>query len=303
VFTATAIMQLQERGKLSIDDSICKYLEPCPRNWRPVTIRHLLSHTSGLPGLGKYLAPGKVHSNLQRTKVSAVEILEQQRGKPLDFAAGTHYSYSNFGFFVAGLIIEKVTGKSYEGALREQIFRPLGMNDTGLDHPEIILPKRAYYYEDAHTEEWYTNPPPPDVRESLVNAEFYDMPSWMFSAGALYSTVGDMQKFGAALEANRLLQRPTLETMWTQISPVPYHVPGGFKDDGSFSTTPLEYALGWETHTVAGRRCFSHVGAGISAGTNFMYFPDERVIIVILANTPPLASVVLGLPSVIFGDR
>jgi D-alanyl-D-alanine carboxypeptidase len=300
IFTATAIMQLHEQGKLDIEDSICKYFDRCPQSWQTIKIQYLLSHTSGLPEMAEPLLHGKLHSNLTRTKVSAAEVVEQQRNKPLYFDPGTHYGYTNFGFFVAGLIIERVTGKSYDEALHELIFRPAQMKDTGLDRPEVILLKRASYYANAHAEEWLLNEPPPDAKESLANAEFYDMPSWMFAAGALYSTVEDLLKFDRALSSGKLMQQKTLDRMRTPLSGIPYYVPGPSEQYASLQGKSPDYALGWETRHVAGRQCFGHFGAGGSTTTRFSHFPDARVTVVVLTNSLAMGAAVDRLPDVVF---
>lgn len=289
ILTAMAIMQLQERGKLNIDDSIAKYLDRCPAEWRAITIRHLLTHRSGLPD---FSAQGQAlldkHSGAHRLYVSPDERFEQERNKPLKFTPGAKFSYNNFGFFVAGLIIEKVTGKPYEDALREQIFQPAGMLNTGLDRPETILVKRASYY--------YRPPSPTGASVGQVvsaktlppleNADFTDVPSMYFSAGALYSTVLDLLKFDESLYSVALVSQKTLHEMWA---------PSYVNDDGS------AYGIGWEIDRFAGHRCFWHMGAGGSANTVFMHFPDDHVLIVVLANSLAMGSVFHQLPLIVFG--
>jgi CubicO group peptidase (beta-lactamase class C family) len=138
-FTATAIMQLRERGLLSLQDSICKYLQPCVEAWKPVTLHHLLSHTSGIAGYREMPDP--------KTRTippwTAHQIAAQFQNAPLDFAPGARWQYSDWSYCLLGLVIENVTGKSYAQVLREQIFEPLGMHDTGYDRAQTILEQRA----------------------------------------------------------------------------------------------------------------------------------------------------------------
>lgn len=299
IFTATAIMKLQEQGKLQLGDSICNYISRCAQAWHPVTIRQLLTHTSGLPDIDDGY-PNPSSASRHRLRLSAAEMIERQRVKPMDFAPGSHFAYNNFGFYAAGLVIEKATGNSYEEALKDLIFVPAGMSDTGVDHAEVVLPKRAYYYADAHMDAWFVDGPPPGAKESLVNAQPYDMPSWMFAAGALYSTTEDLLRFDRALSSGAILQQKTLDQMWTTMAPVPYYFADAASDVPSLKGKVPEYGLGWETHRVAGRRCFSHIGAGVATNTWFLHFPDEHVTLVVLANSAALSVVREGLPAVVF---
>ena len=120
-FTATLVLTLQEQKKLSVQDPICTYVTPCPESWKPVTIHHLLTHTSGIPsytGLPDYAKT----MMMPRTIEQMVAVF---RDLPLEFAPGEKFKYNNSGYFLLGVIIEKVTGKKYEDALRDEIFTPL----------------------------------------------------------------------------------------------------------------------------------------------------------------------------------
>ena len=141
-FTATAIMQLREKGLVSLQDSICRFLQPCVAPWKPVTLHHLLSHTSGIAGYGAMPDP-KTHTIPPWT---ASQIAAQFRDAPLEFEPGTQWKYSDWGYCLLGLVIERVTGKPYAQVLREQIFEPLGMHDTGYDQPDTTLQRSATGY-------------------------------------------------------------------------------------------------------------------------------------------------------------
>jgi CubicO group peptidase (beta-lactamase class C family) len=168
-FTATLIMQLTEAKLVDLQDSICKYLDPCVDAWRPVTLSHLLSHTSGIAGYGDKPDP----KSRSLPPWTAAQIAVSFHDKPLEFTPGTKWKYSDWGYVLLGMVIEKVTAKPYATVLQERIFGPLGMRDSGYDLSENILLRRAagYRLED----------------KKLVNAAYIDMRG-PFSGGALRST-------------------------------------------------------------------------------------------------------------------
>src|SRR5262249_49779389 len=129
-FTSMSIMMLEERGKLSVQDPICKYVSPCPDAWAPVTIHHLLTHTSGIPS---YTSMPSYMEGMT-LPVSHEQMVARFRDKPLEFAPGSKFVYDNSGYYLLGMIIEKVSGISYEQFLQENIFSVVGMKDTGYDH-------------------------------------------------------------------------------------------------------------------------------------------------------------------------
>ena len=130
-FTSAAILMLAERGKLALDDPVCRYVSPCPAAWGPATIRHLLSHTSGIPDFTRLeaLRGGELREQTPAELASAVA------GHPLAFAPGTGWDYSNSGYLLLGMVIEKVSGRAYEDFLRDEIFVPAGMTATARDRP------------------------------------------------------------------------------------------------------------------------------------------------------------------------
>jgi CubicO group peptidase (beta-lactamase class C family) len=164
-FTAMAIMQLQEAGRLNVTDSICNYLPDCPPTWEEITIHHLLTHTSGLPD---QFASDREYAMTRATPTVQGELLANLQSKPMRTAPGSTYYYKNANYIILGYIIEAVTGRSYEEVLQAQIFDPLGMTDSGYSHDTEGL---AVGYVNQFRE-----------------ADFIDM-SHNFAAGALYSTV------------------------------------------------------------------------------------------------------------------
>ncbi len=172
-FTAAAILLLQERGKLTLDDPISTYVADVPREWEKITIFNLLTHTSGIPNFTNL----PEYSTLKLADTPVAKTIVTVRDKPLDFFPGEKMIYSNSGYLVLGHIIERVSGVSYEKFVADNIFTPLGMKDSGYDSNTAIIPRRAAGYM-----------PSPD---GPVNAGFVHM-SIPHAAGALYSTTEDL---------------------------------------------------------------------------------------------------------------
>jgi CubicO group peptidase (beta-lactamase class C family) len=195
-FTAAAILKLQEQGKLSVQDTVCKYVENCPAAWQPITIHHLLTHTSGIPNITSF-------PEFRKTKffpTTPLEAIAMFKDKPLEFTPGDSFNYSNSGYLLLGYVVERASGKAYADFLRENIFQPLGMKDTGLDVNSAIIKHRAA---------GYTLGP-----NGILNAEYIDM-TIPFAAGAMYSTVEDLYLWDRALYTEKLISKKSLEAMNT----------------------------------------------------------------------------------------
>lgn len=251
-FTATAIMMLVEEGKIHLDDKITNLLPDLPAAWDAVTVRHLLNHTSGI----------KSYTNIRdfdktvRKDYTQRELLALVTKEPMEFAPGEKWNYNNTGFVLLGMLIEKVTGKSYGEFLEERIFKPLGMTKTRVNDLQVIIPNRAHGYS------W--------GREGLRNGE-YVSPTQPFSAGALASTVSDMAKWDAALYSDKLVKTSTLDQMWTA-TPL---TKGGMAG----------YGFGWEVGMMNGHRQISHGGGIPGFSTYISRFVDDKLTIIVLANS------------------
>ncbi|HVF91592.1 MAG TPA: serine hydrolase [Blastocatellia bacterium] len=244
-FTATAIMMLQERGKLSTQDPLCKYVEDCPEAWRGVTIRHLLTHTSGIPSYTNF--PDFVKTMALPAKLE--ELIGRFKNRPLEFQPGEKFSYNNSGYILLGLVIEKVSGQEYESFLRQNIFEPLKMASTGYDHTSEVLKDRASGYLLSG--------------DRIDNAPYLDM-SLPYAAGALYSTVEDLYLWDQALYSEKLLSKKSFAEMFTP-----------FKNN---------YAYGWGVNDQYGLRRISH-GGGINGFSTFIArYPEEKATIIVLSN-------------------
>jgi CubicO group peptidase (beta-lactamase class C family) len=197
-FTATAILQLQEAGKLSIDDPISKYYADAPPAWSKVTLRHLLTHTSGIP---TYTALPGFFDKEARQPHTPEELIKLTRDKPLEFEPGSKFAYDNSGYILLGYVVEKVSGQRYADYVQQHIFTPLGMTGSGYDDSGRLIPGRAAGYDRG-----------PDGK--LHNAAFLDM-SVPYAAGSLYSTVDDMLLWDQAIYAAKLLKPDSLKAMAT----------------------------------------------------------------------------------------
>lgn len=244
-FTAASILLLQERGKLRTSDSVCKYVSDCPKAWEAVTIQHLLTHTSGIPsytGLPDF-------RKLSVYPATPTELMARFRDKQLEFTPGKEFSYNNSGYVLLGHIVEKVSGESYAEFLRENIFRPLGMNDTGYDENDAVIENRA----DGYT------PTPRGIRR----APYIDM-TVPFAAGGLYSTAEDMYLWAKALAAGKLLSKESLDAM---------HTP--FKNG---------YGYGVFIAEQYGLKNITHGGGIEGASTLLSRFPNEGAVVIVLSN-------------------
>jgi CubicO group peptidase (beta-lactamase class C family) len=244
-FTAASILLLEERGKLSVGDPVKKYLPDAPAAWDKITIFNLLTHTSGIPNFTSF----PEYEKFQLAPNTAAELVARFRDKPLDFAPGEKWSYSNSGFVLLGYLIEKITGDTYEKFVRDNIFTPLGMKESGYDSNTAMIPHRASGYTTVHG--------------TIENAGYVHM-SVPHAAGALYSTTEDLLKWELGLFGGKVLKPASLEKMTTP-----------FKND---------YAFGVGVASTGGHKVISHGGGIQGFNTQLAYYPDDKLTIVVLAN-------------------
>jgi CubicO group peptidase (beta-lactamase class C family) len=265
-FTAASILLLEERGKLKTDDPVKKYMPDAPAAWDKIAIYNLLTHTSGIPsftGFPDYRAT-------EAAPTTPEKLVARFRDKPLDFQPGEKWNYSNSGYVLLGYLIEKISGQSYKDFVQENIFKPLGMNDSGYDSNSAIILHRAYGYS-----------PGPD---GPVNAGYIDM-SIPFSAGSLYSTTHDLLRWEEGLFGGKLLSATSLKKMTTP-----------FKQD---------YACGLGVRTVNGHTVIDHGGGIEGFNTELAYYPDDKLIIAVLGNLNGDApgEIATQLAAVIHGEK
>ncbi len=263
-FTAAAILLLERQGRLSVQDSVCKFMENCPQAWQPVTIHHLLSHTSGIPNFTSF--PDYLEKMAMPCPPECT--IERLREKPLDFPTGEKWSYSNSGYILLGYIIEKVAGEPYDKFLRENILEPLALEDTGYDHSVEILPQRARGYSRQS--------------DTLRNARYLDM-TIPHAAGAMYSTVEDLYRWDQALYTDMLLPAAVREAMFTPVK--------------------NNYAYGWGVRRQLERTMIGH-GGGINGFSAFIArYPDDRATVIVLSNVEQANAgrVARDLAAILFG--
>jgi len=247
-FTATLVMMLVEQGRVALDDSVVKYFPEAPEPWRAVTIRRLLTHTSGMTD---YPADFDF-----RRDYSEDELLARATRIPLAFAPGARWSYSNMGYLTLGVLIHRVTGRFYGDLLQERIFRPLGMTTARIISESDIVPNRAAGYR---------------LVEGQVKNQEWVSPTLNTTAdGALYLTTLDMAKWDAALYGDRLLSKASLDLMWTAVK----------LNDGS--TAP--YGFGWSRGEVNGHRIVEHGGSWQGFKAYIARYVDDQLTVIGFAN-------------------
>lgn len=265
-FVACGIMLLAEDGKLGLDERITNYLSGLPQAWSGVTVRHLLSHTSGIPNFVSDQGSGRAIIAFAQRVGSSEEIIQWAAERPLKFAPGEGHRYSSTGYHLLGMIIQKVSGKLWGQFLHERIFAPLGMTRTRVWSTADIIPNRASGY----------------LNFGNLQNGFWMTPAIMESAaGGLVSTVQDMARWEIALAAGTILKPSTLAQMEVQTK-----LNNGSivqEDDGT------RYGLGWVLQTYQGHRIVAHGGDHVTGFTaNFSRFTDDKLAVIVLTNLMPL---------------
>ena len=261
-FTAMAIMILQQRGQLTVQDPLCNYIADCPATWKPITLHHLLTHTSGIHNYTDLYPELKNKLNIC-LEHKPEEVIAYFKDLPLDFAPGSRWSYSNSGYFLLGLVIEKVSGESYETFVQKNILQPLAMSESGYDRSSAILKNRASGY--SIDRPYY----------DIVNAPCWDV-SLLLGAGGLYSTVTDLYKWDQALYTDQLVSKESMNTIFTSTVPIP---PGlGFPDGAA-------YGYGWIISRHLGHQLVEHSGGVNGFVADLARYPDDQVTIIVLSNT------------------
>lgn len=250
-FTAVMTMMLVEQGKITLDDDITKYLPDYPTRGQPITIRHLLSHTAGLVHFSRL----ETFQKRIREDFTVQETIDLFKDEPLLFAPGERYSYSSSGYVLLGAIIEKVSGKTYERALKENIFDVIGLKHTLLGGNDRIIPGRVSGYTKINGE--------------LANDSIVTMTA-AFSTGGLLSSVDDLAIWDEALYADILLNDESKKLMWTR----------QILNDGK----EADYGLGWQLSSFLGHRTVGHSGSIDGFRSLALRVPDKHIFVAVCAN-------------------
>lgn len=244
-FTAMGIMILQEQGKLSIEDSVCKYLATCPDTWKPITLHQLLSNTSGVYEYTEQMASDDFCQPHTET-----EMISSIQAFPLESKPGEKWNYSSASYYLLGVVIEKASGQDYATFIQKNIFDPLKMTASG--------------YNISTTDTYKT-----------LMANCKDMVTVTFASGALYSTVGDLYKWDQALYGNSLVSKATLDKLFA--SPVST----GLKGDDS---EPIDYGFGWLITNEFGHHVVMHGGHTPGFDGYLRRYTDDDLTIIVLEN-------------------
>ena len=264
-FTSAGIMLLAERGKLSLDDPITRWLPEGKTVWKGITVRQLLSHTSGIANYTE----GAVDLHKEYTENDFVKLATKA---PLDFAPGTHWNYSNTGFVLLGAIIRRVTGQFYGDFLRDNVFRLAGMKTARIISEADIVPNRADGYHLAG--------------DTLRNQEWVSPSLNTTADGALYLTVRDLAAWAVNLNHQRIPSAASLDASWTPIA---------LKGGGSYP-----YGFGWGLSPQRGVKKISHTGSWQGFKTAIARYPSLGLTVIAMANlaeTPigPIDAAIAGI--------
>jgi CubicO group peptidase (beta-lactamase class C family) len=265
-----AILILQEQGHLSVNDPLATYLPNLPKAWESITIHQLLTHTSGI--MHSWALPG--FRNLIMIPATLEETIARFKEKPLVFAPGEGFQYSGVGYFLLAAVIAKVSGQPYATFVRQAIFEPLGMHNTGADQPSLMLPQRASGYMRKG-----------DTLESVASMLHADIYMPIFTGGGnLYSTVEDLSRWDHALVTGKLISLASYRLMYTPVK--------------------QNYAYGWVVQTRSRRQEISHEGGGPGFNTYILRVPEQKVCVIVCSNVLPMPvqRIASNLAAIVFGE-
>jgi CubicO group peptidase (beta-lactamase class C family) len=276
-FTATLIMQLVEKGKIKLDGKLTDYLTYYRKDTGDkITIHHLLTHTSGIPS---YTNDPDFFSKKSRTFYEPDDFVKGFCSGTLEFEPGSQFVYNNSGYFILGAILEKVTGKKYDELIKEQIFVPLGMNNSGYDWSADILPNRAAGYEKTFS--------------SYRNTSFIDM-SLPYAAGSLYSTVEDLLIWNKSFYSEKILTKKSWDALFT----------GYVKAFGN-----AYYGYGWAVDKYFdgkdSLKAITHGGGINGFNTIGYYLPEKGQFVALFSNTggAPLNEITQQILNILYGKE
>lgn len=252
-FTAVAILQLAEQGKLSLQDTITKFIPDYPVNGKTITIEHLLTHTSGIKS---YTGMTEWTAELQKKDFTPEELIGFFKNQPMDFDPGRKFLYNNSGYILLGYIVAKASGMEYGQYLSEHIFKPAGMKHSAYEVNSILVKNRAYGYA---------------MGDNGVEDASYLSMTQPYAAGSIISTVEDLYAWNRAIRDNKLVSKSSIDRAFSVYK--------------LFDGTSTGYGYGWGIGEIKGSRCISH-GGGINGFlTQSIYLPEEDVFVAVFSNS------------------
>jgi CubicO group peptidase (beta-lactamase class C family) len=262
-FTSMLMLKQRDRGLLNLDDAICPYLIPvyikaCPTMWRPITIRQILTHTSGIPD---YQELPDFYPNLSKPTTTP-QLIQRFVHRPLDFEPGTSWKYSSSGYILAGAIIQSVTNRPYGAVLDREITGPLSLEHTGYSRGD----------------------PPPGTAKGYFTLGSAAPPingSQAFSAAGMFSNVDDIARWDRAFGAFRVAPPSTVKEAFTPQARCPVN--------GCLNLPSSAYAFGWLVDRLQGHRVRYHPGLLQGYAASNMYLPDDDIVVVVLSNVQDTA--------------
>ncbi len=249
-FTALAVMQLVEQGKIKLDDEVQVYVPSFPKKQAPITIRQLLGHQGGIRHYnGAEFLSAKHYATVE-------EALTIFKDDPLVAEPGTKYSYTTYGYNLLSRVVEAASGMTFLEYVQTRIIAPLGLKQTFFDEQQRLIPQRARYYTKRQT-------------AALENASQVDQ-SNKWGGGGLLSTVEDLLRYAASYDGQQLLKAETITQMFT----------GQKTSDGK----PTAYGMGWAVAVEEGRRRVEHTGGSVGATAELAKYPEQKLTIAVLVN-------------------
>jgi CubicO group peptidase (beta-lactamase class C family) len=255
-FTAMAVMMLLEEGKIALDEKVSTYIPESPAIWKGVTIRNLLTHTSGISDYGgeqDLMGKGVINFRKDYTEQELVSAFATMK---MDFQPGEKWNYSNTGYVLLGIVIRRVTGEFYGDFLQQRIFRPLGMSSTRIISEADIVPLRSSGYRLVHGE--------------LKNQEWVAPTLNTTADGALYTNVLDLAKWDAALREKKFVRVSSYQLMWSPVK----------LNDG----TTYRYGFGWDLEDKGGFKAVSHTGSWQGFTMAINRYDKDGLTVIVMAN-------------------
>lgn len=245
IFTGTAVMLLEADGILDIGDPVTKYLKTLPELFSRVTIRHLLSHTSGIAEMNQVW-----QSQLGKSNIDVYNYLINMDS--LEFSPGSGYSYSNTGFNLLAILIDSLSGTGYREFVETRLFQPCGMKNS------FVRPEK-------------NRPSPANVVKSYINGGQADWPLYTYGAGGVYSTALDMYKWDKAFFSGKVLDQDNISVVLERVE----------NNNGGF----YNYGLGWGVYKSGGFTSVGHTGGMFGFRTLYERVMENGITIIILTNT------------------